>query len=211
MKRQLTLQVNGRAQRVEARRPPYAARGAARELRLVGAREGCGVGMCGACTVLARRPADQLLPAARAREVRGRAVETVEGLESNGDRLHADPAGLRRPAPPSSAPFCTPGMILATKALLAENPNPSDEEITRVPGRQPVPLRQLQEDRGRREGGGRAAPPGDAGRAAATAEDAGTDEGPRSRIGARATGERRSGRPRAGTAAAVRQSTRRAV
>jgi carbon-monoxide dehydrogenase small subunit len=127
MKRQLTLNVNGRAQRVEADAHHTLLEVLRRDLRLVGAREGCGVGMCGACTVLVDgRPISSCLLLAS--EVRGRAVETVEGL-ADGDRLHAiQQAFVAQTAFQCS--FCTPGMIMATKALLAENPNPSDEEIT---------------------------------------------------------------------------------
>jgi len=127
MKRQLTLQVNGRAQRVEADAHHTLLEVLRRDLRLVGAREGCGVGMCGACTVLLDgQPISSCLLLAS--EVRGRAVETVEGL-ADGDRLHAiQQAFVAQTAFQCS--FCTPGMIMATKALLAENPSPSDEEIT---------------------------------------------------------------------------------
>jgi carbon-monoxide dehydrogenase small subunit len=126
MKRQLTLQVNGRAQRVEADAHHTLLEVLRRDLRLVGAREGCGVGMCGACTVLLDgQPISSCLLLAS--EVRGRAVETVEGL-ADGDRLHAiQQAFVTQTAFQCS--FCTPGMIMATKALLAENPSPSDEEI----------------------------------------------------------------------------------
>jgi len=127
MKRQLTLNVNGRAQRVEADAHHTLLEVLRRDLRLVGAREGCGVGMCGACTVLLDgQPISSCLLLAS--EVRGRAVETVEGL-ADGDRLHAiQQAFVAQTAFQCS--FCTPGMIMATKALLAENPNPSDEQIT---------------------------------------------------------------------------------
>jgi aerobic-type carbon monoxide dehydrogenase small subunit (CoxS/CutS family) len=127
MKRQLTLNVNGRTQRVEADAHHTLLEVLRRDLRLVGAREGCGVGMCGACTVLLDgQPISSCLLLAS--EVRGRAVETVEGLAA-GDRLHAiQQAFVARTAFQCS--FCTPGMIMATKALLAENPSPSDDEIT---------------------------------------------------------------------------------
>ena len=127
MKQQLTLRVNGREERVQAATHHTLLEVLRRELRLVGAREGCGVGMCGACTVLLDgRPISSCLLLAS--EVRGRAVETVEGL-ADGDRLHAiQQAFVAQTAFQCS--FCTPGMIMATKALLAENPSPSDEEIT---------------------------------------------------------------------------------
>jgi len=127
MKRQLTLHVNGRAHRVEAATHHTLLEVLRRELRLMGAREGCGVGMCGACTVLIDgQPVSSCLMLAS--EVRGRPIETVEGL-ADGDRLHPiQQAFVEQTAFQCS--FCTPGMIMATKALLAENPDPTDEEIT---------------------------------------------------------------------------------
>ena len=126
MKRELTLRVNGREERVEAATHHTLLEVLRRELRLVGAREGCGVGMCGACTVLLDgQPVSSCLLLAT--EVRGRAIETVEGL-ADGDRLHPiQEAFIEHTAFQCS--FCTPGMLLATKALLAENPDPSEEDV----------------------------------------------------------------------------------
>ena len=127
MKRTLTLRVNGREERVEAAPHHTLLEVLRRDLRLFGAREGCGVGMCGACTVLIDgQPLSACLLLAG--EVRDRAVETVEGLAPD-DSLHPiQEAFIARTAFQCS--FCTPGMLLATRALLAENPDPSDEEIT---------------------------------------------------------------------------------
>ena len=126
MKRELTLRVNGREERVEAATHHTLLEVLRRELRLVGAREGCGVGMCGACTVLLDgQPISSCLLLAT--EVRGRAIETVEGL-ADGDRLHPiQEAFIEHTGFQCS--FCTPGMLLATKALLAENPDPTEEEV----------------------------------------------------------------------------------
>ena len=126
MKRELTLRVNGREERVEAATHHTLLEVLRRELRLVGAREGCGVGMCGACTVLLDgQPVSSCLLLAT--EVRGRAIETVEGL-ADGDRLHPiQEAFIEHTGFQCS--FCTPGMLLATKALLAENPDPTEEDV----------------------------------------------------------------------------------
>ncbi len=126
MKRQLTLRVNGREERVEAATHHTLLEVLRGELRLVGAREGCGVGMCGACTVLLDgQPISSCLLLAS--EVRGRTIETVEGL-AHGDRLHPiQEAFIEHTGFQCS--FCTPGMLLATKALLAENPRPTRSEI----------------------------------------------------------------------------------
>ena len=96
------------------------------ELGLRSVREGCSVGACGACTVLVDgQPISSCLMLAT--EVRGRPIETVEGL-AEGQRLHPiQEAFVQETAFQCS--FCTPGMLLATKALLAENPAPSEEEV----------------------------------------------------------------------------------
>ena len=86
-------------------------------------RETCGIGVCGACTVLVDgEPISACLLLARAAE--GRAVTTIEGLSAD------DP--VRRAFESARAfqcGYCTPGMILTAKALLAETPSPSEREI----------------------------------------------------------------------------------
>jgi len=96
------------------------------DLKLTGTREGCGVGDCGACTVLLDGlPVNSCLVLAV--EADGREILTVEGL-ARGDRLHPiqeafiENFGLQ-------CGFCTPGMIISAKALLDRNPDPSEHEI----------------------------------------------------------------------------------
>lgn len=97
-----------------------------REFDLFGARESCGQGLCGCCTVLVDGTAVSGC-LAFAWTVDGKRVETVEGL-SDGTRLdpvqraYIDNAGFQ-------CGFCTPGFILMTKQLLDAYPNPSDEQI----------------------------------------------------------------------------------
>lgn len=93
---------------------------------LTGAKRSCDVQVCGACTLLVDgRPVSACTMLAF--EVRGRSVLTIEGLAENG-KLHPlqeafiDHGGFQ-------CGFCTPGMILASKALLDENPSPSQEEL----------------------------------------------------------------------------------
>ena len=96
------------------------------DLELVGAREGCGIGMCGACTVLleGRAVSGCLVLAVQAN---GKAIITVEGL-AQADQLHpVQQAYLDHAA--FQCAYCTPGFILSTVALLAENPNPDDDTI----------------------------------------------------------------------------------
>jgi aerobic-type carbon monoxide dehydrogenase small subunit (CoxS/CutS family) len=91
-----------------------------------GAKRGCEKGECGACTVLVdgRAINSCLMFAAQAD---GRELLTIEGL-ANGDTLHPlQEAFLDHGA--SQCGFCTPGMILAAKALLDRNPNPSEEDV----------------------------------------------------------------------------------
>src|SRR4030081_2067086 len=88
-KMSLTLRVNGRQRRVKARTHHTLLEVLRRDFKLFGVREGCGVGMCGACTVLLDgKPVSSCLLLAS--EVRGRAVEAVEGLAGR-DRLEPLP------------------------------------------------------------------------------------------------------------------------
>ena len=94
--------------------------------KLWSVRESCGVSACGTCTVLLDgKPVSAcLLLAARAAE---HEILTLEGL-SDGDSLHPiQQAWVEERA--LQCAYCTPGFVLSVKALLAENPDPSDEEI----------------------------------------------------------------------------------
>jgi aerobic carbon-monoxide dehydrogenase small subunit len=96
------------------------------ELGLTGSKEGCGSGDCGACSVIVdgRLVCSCLVLAPEAQD---RRIETIEGLAVNG-RLHPlqqqflDHAALQ-------CGFCTPGFLVAAKALLDRNPDPSETEI----------------------------------------------------------------------------------
>lgn len=96
------------------------------ELYLTGTKYGCGIGECGACTVLLDGEA-VLACMVLAVDADGRCVETAEGV-ADGDKL--DPiqeAYIEEGA--IQCGFCTPGFIMTTKALLSENPDPSEAEI----------------------------------------------------------------------------------
>lgn len=95
-------------------------------LALKGTKRSCDVEVCGACTVLADG-----LPVSScttlAVDIDGRTVLTIEGVASSGhlsrvQQAFVDHGGMQ-------CGFCTPGMVLATTALLAQNPTPSEQEI----------------------------------------------------------------------------------
>jgi carbon-monoxide dehydrogenase small subunit len=95
-------------------------------LGLTGTKEGCGNGNCGTCTVLMDgAPVNACLVLAV--EVPGRRITTIEGLSPNG-RLHPLQDALVQHGG-TQCGFCTPGIVVAAKALLDRNPRPSDAEI----------------------------------------------------------------------------------
>lgn len=126
MKRLIALTVNGQKYEVAVEPRQSLLQVLREELHLTGTKEGCSEGECGACTViLDGKTVDSCLIFGV--EANGRNIVTIEGL-ATGDALHpvqkafADYGGVQ-------CGFCTPGMILAAKALLESNPNPTDEEI----------------------------------------------------------------------------------
>ena len=98
------------------------------DLGLTGAKEGCGQGECGACSVImnGKLVASCLILAPQAD---GADIITVEGVKK-GNALHTIQKSFIE-AGAVQCGFCTPGMILATKNLLDKNPDPSSEEIKR--------------------------------------------------------------------------------
>ncbi len=122
----VSFTLNGRLQEIDVEPHELLLDVVRERLGLTGAKRSCDVQVCGACTLLLDgRPVSACTTLAF--EVRGRSVLTIEGL-ADGDELHPlqqafiEHGGFQ-------CGFCTPGMILAAKALLDENPNPSENEL----------------------------------------------------------------------------------
>ena len=98
------------------------------DLNLTGTHIGCDTSNCGACTVLLDGKAVKSCTLL-AVQADGSAIETVEGLEQNG-QLHPLQEGFLQEHGLQCG-FCTPGMLLSAKALLASNPRPTEAEIRR--------------------------------------------------------------------------------
>jgi carbon-monoxide dehydrogenase small subunit len=126
MKRLITLRVNGREESVFVQ-PWWTLAYVLREvLMLTGTKIGCDTGDCGACTVVVGKAVKSCLFLAM--KAKGKDILTIEGLGGENGKLHplqkafVDNFGVQ-------CGYCIPGMIMAAKALLDENPNPNEEEV----------------------------------------------------------------------------------
>lgn len=96
------------------------------KLGLIGTKEGCGEGECGACTIIMDgESVNSCL--VMAFQANGSNIITIEGLESNGELHPIQRAYMEEGS--VQCGFCIPGLIMSTKALLDKHPNPSREEI----------------------------------------------------------------------------------
>ncbi len=126
MQRVITLHINGREHTATVHTHHTLVQVLRDQFRLYGPREGCGVGMCGACTVLLDgQPVSSCLILAPLAE--GHEIVTIEGLAQDGQldpiqQAYVDGHGFQ-------CSFCTPGFILSTKALLREKPDATTDEI----------------------------------------------------------------------------------
>jgi aerobic-type carbon monoxide dehydrogenase small subunit (CoxS/CutS family) len=123
-----SLRINGRTHEVEGEPGDSLLSVLRYELGLTGSKYGCGEGYCGACTVLVD---NQLTRSCTTRlaAVAGKSVTTIEAI-SDGERLHpVQEAFLETEA--FQCGYCTPGMVMATIALLRTYPEPTEQDIAK--------------------------------------------------------------------------------
>jgi len=125
MKKEIEFTINGKHRKIIVKSNDLLLNVIREDLGLTGTKYGCGVGECGACSVLV--DGEPVLSCLKlAVTVDGKEIVTAEGIA--GDRLHpVQEAFLKYGA--IQCGFCTPAMVLMGKALLDENPNPTEEEI----------------------------------------------------------------------------------
>jgi carbon-monoxide dehydrogenase small subunit len=125
MKKPLILRVNGEDYEIFTDSWKTLERVLRDDLGLTGVKEGCNTGNCGVCTVLIDGKAVKSC-LVLASQVQGKDILTIEGLSKSGlhplQQAFIDHFAIQ-------CGFCTPGMVLAAKALLDENPNPTEEEV----------------------------------------------------------------------------------
>ena len=126
MKTAITLNVNGKEFPLEVKANEILLNVLRDRLGLMGAKYGCGIGECGACTVLLDGKAI-LSCQTLAFTADGKKIATIEGLEQNGSLHPLQQAFIDEGA--VQCGYCTPGMILSAKALLDINADPSNQEI----------------------------------------------------------------------------------
>ena len=126
MKRRITLNVNQELWEIEVEPHRTLLEILREDLGLTGTKEGCGLGACGACTVLIDGT-PKLSCLTLATEVQNKSITTIEGLAIDGQPHPLQLAFVNHGA--IQCGFCTPGMIISAKALLDKKPKPSREEI----------------------------------------------------------------------------------
>jgi carbon-monoxide dehydrogenase small subunit len=125
MKKLVELRVNGESYEIAVSTNQTLLEVLRDDLRLTGTKEACDMGACGACTVLldGKAALSCLILAVTAQ---GKEITTIEGL-SQGEGLHPIQQAFHEKGAVQCG-YCTPGMIMTTKAFLDRNPNPTKEE-----------------------------------------------------------------------------------
>ncbi|MQX41002.1 2Fe-2S iron-sulfur cluster binding domain-containing protein [Sinorhizobium meliloti] len=127
MNRLVSMTVNGEARELAVVPNRTLLDALRNEGSLTGTKKGCDVGDCGACTVIMDgRPVNACLVLAI--EAEGATIETIEGLQPAYDQPHLLQQKFMEHGG-AQCGFCTPGIIMMAKALLDENPDPSEDEI----------------------------------------------------------------------------------
>ena len=126
MKHKISFVINGDAKEIEIESNRTLLKMLREDLDLIGAKEGCGAGECGACTVLVdNKPVNSCLMLAV--EADGKEILTIEGLS---DGINLDPlqeSFIKHNA--LQCGYCTPGMVMSAKALLNRNSHPTEEDV----------------------------------------------------------------------------------
>ncbi len=123
----VNVDVNGRSVRAEVEDRTLLVHLLREHLRLTGTHVGCDTSNCGACTVLLDGDAVKSCTVL-AVQTQGRSVRTIEGVDGPFDGRSALQEGFRQ-CHGLQCGYCTPGMVMASTALLAENPDPTETEI----------------------------------------------------------------------------------
>jgi len=126
MKHKIRFTINREVKEIEVEPNKTLLKMLREDLDLIGAKEGCGAGECGACTVVVdNKPVNSCLMLAV--EADGKEILTIEGLS---DGINLDP--LQKSFIKHNAlqcGYCTPGMVMSAKALLNRNPHPAEEDV----------------------------------------------------------------------------------
>jgi len=131
MKHKISFTVNGEKVHMEVEANKTLLRMLREDLNLTGAKEGCGAGECGSCTVIVDGKAVNSCMML-AVEADGKDIITVEGLAKNGVLDPLQQSFINNAA--LQCGYCTPGMLMSAKALLMRNPNPSEDDIKEAIG-----------------------------------------------------------------------------